>query len=200
MAPQDRLVYLIEWILPTLQKKLTNSHFTSRCAAKHFVRFRSPEDANVDFCPVLRLLRFCKSENGSLSAVFHDESHKILAVLAKECIRRFECAEAQRITYLTNDTLFVVKDADLEFLHVTEITRLFGHVPSLSVSASVDCCFLVIHELEWFVRWPIDAPARYDLALPWIYGDSDYIDHVNGSRDTDLAQLDVYYTGGMVSD
>lgn len=201
----NRLVYLSQWILSTVTAKVpAGSQFTTRMAAKRFIQFNGPNDMNVDCTPLVRMLTFCKTtHDGELTGIVHDETHKILCKFSKECIRKFECDEAQRLTYQTVGCLFIIRKANLRFLHLSEALEEYGDLPGLQLCAGLSLCFLDVTEVEVFMRHPLQTTAKYDLALRYIYMDNEYVDRFgwsrDGSRDAELTQIDRFYQGGMLS-
>lgn len=124
--------WLLELVSDVINKQST---YTNPLAKKGFVLYRSEEDMNIKATPLLRILGFCKAHSdGRLTAILHDASHKILVCFSRESLIKYENKHLERLTYMSINSILIVKEASLRFITITQLPQLLALCPVSSSS------------------------------------------------------------------
>lgn len=169
------IVLLSPWVLHCVLSKVRDTAYSSSMAVKNFVKYESPNVNNIGWTPILRIFRFAKpTDDGALTAVLNDSTHKILALFTSHCIRQFESNYKQRITYCTTNSLLLVKRANLRFVSLHQLREQFGVIAGLKLRVGTEVLIMEVLEVEMFQRDQIRVPATADNSLLFIYDEASY--------------------------
>lgn len=111
---------------------------------------------------------------GELTVVLNESESKVLALLTRECIRKFEAKHSQRITYCSVRSLVIVKRASLKFATVNMLKRVFGGIGGLDLTPNTEAVYLEVLELEFFHRSQFEVEGSLERRLKFVYGDPEY--------------------------
>lgn len=198
------IVLLDAWILDLVTTSVRNrSIYSNPILVKNVITFDGPDSSNLITTPILRLFSFTKSTaSGELTAVLNDASHKVLALFSRKCIQDFESRYAQRITYDTINSLFLVKRALLRFITLRELRHKFGVVNGLRVSSDVALVYLEVTDVEFFHREQAKVASLAENTLRFIYADENYKEKLGqtNANDEKLGRFAFEWQEGLVSD
>ncbi|PSK36912.1 hypothetical protein C7M61_003776 [Candidozyma pseudohaemuli] len=191
--------WLLELVRDVINKQST---YTNPLAKKGFVVYRSEEDMNIKATPLLRILGFCKAHNdGRLTAILHDASHKVLVCFSRESLIKYENKHLERLTYMSINSILLIKEANLRFITITQLPQLFGSVPGLKLKPGLGILVLEVTIVDSFTKQQLRVPPKDDDAVPFLYSDPEYLELC--MEEGDVLGLEAsrrYLCGDMVSD
>lgn len=198
------IVLLDSWILSlTLTGVRNKSIYCNPVIIKSFILFDGPDSTDLRITPLLRVFSFTKAtETGELTAVLNDASHKILALFTRSCIQEFESRYAQRITFHTTNSIFLVKKAHLRFITLRDLRHKFGVVNGLRVQSDVSLVYLEVAEVEFFHREQAKVASIAENTLRFIYADEKYKKKLSQANadSKQMSQFASEWEDGMISD
>lgn len=170
------IVFLSPWLVHTIVNKTLNFQaYSNNTLSKNFLKYDGPRKCNIDWTPLLRVFKFISTTpTGELTVVFNESKSKILALLTRECIRKFEAKYSQRITYCSVHSLVVVKRANLRFATVNMLKKVFGGIGGLDLTPTTEAVYLEVLELEFFHRSQFEVDGSLERRLKFVYGDPEY--------------------------
>lgn len=191
--------WLLELIRVVISEK---SAYLNTLAKKDFVLYKGEGDVNVCATPLLRILQFCKpTDDGGLTALLHDQDHKILAYFNRESLVNYENLHWHRLTYKSVESILLIKRANLRFVTIPALQEKFGTLPGLTLEKGLGILILEITDVDSFLKEQITVGAKHDNALPYVYSDPEYIRICGEKPDTrDLEALIRYIEGDLLSD